>query len=169
MDKKNFAIAKKVADEMGFVVENLSLGSYKHKMSYNAVGNSGSKWNANGNEITEVIPLDAYVRENNIPRVDFIKLDVEGAELDILKGAKTTIARFKPILAISAYHKPDDFWVLMNYIKSVRPDYEFAMRQGTETADEEPMNISTNYENYLYSLGLEPELRFFWECVLFAR
>ena len=169
MDKKNFEIAKKVADEKGFIIENLSLGSYKHEMRYNSRISSGNSWKDNGSEVTQVISIDAYVRENNLPRVDFIKLDVEGAELDILKGAKTTLARFKPILAISAYHKVDDFWTLMNYIKSVRPDYEFAMRQGTETSDEEPMNIGRKLEDYLYSLGLEPEIRYFWECVLFAR
>ena len=169
MDIRNFEVAKKVANSKGFVLENLALGSYKHEMRYNSTGTSGSKSNIQGNAITQVTTLDAYVRENNLPRVDFIKLDVEGAELDILKGAKTTIARFKPILAISAYHKSDDFWVLMNYIKSVRPDYEFAMRQGAETNDEEPTNIGVDLENFLYSFGLEPELRFFWECVLFAR
>lgn len=169
MDRKNFELAKKVADEKGFIVENLSLGSFKHEMRYNSIGISGSKWNDSGAEISQVVTLDAYVRENKIPRVDFIKLDVEGAELDILKGARTCIARWKPILAISAYHKPDDFWVLMNFIKSIRPDYEFAMRQGAENHEDEPQNVSPELENYLYSLGLEPETRYFWECVLFAR
>ncbi len=169
MDRKNFELAKKVADDKGFVVENLSLGSFRHEMRYNPSGGSGNAWNAGGSEITQVVTLDAYVRENKIPRVDFIKLDVEGAELDILKGARTCIARWKPILAISAYHKPDDFWVLMNFIKSVQPDYEFAMRPGTETREDEPRNVSPELENFLYSLGLEPEIRFFWECVLFAR
>ena len=169
MNRENFNIAKKVAEESGFTVENFALGSYKHELRYDPGVSSGSRQNHEGAEVAAVTTLDAYVRENNIPRVDFIKLDVEGAELEILKGARTCIARWKPILAISAYHKLDDFWVLMNFIKSIRPDYEFALRQSAETAEEEPINVSRNFEDYMNFLGLEPELRYFWECVLFAR
>ncbi|MBR5913565.1 MAG: FkbM family methyltransferase [Selenomonadaceae bacterium] len=169
MDRKNFEKVKSIAEEKNFVIENLSLGSYKHTMRYDAYGNSGSKWNNKGSEITQVTTIDAYVREHNLPSVDFIKLDTEGSELEILKGAKTSIARYKPILAISAYHKFDDFWVLMNFIKSIRPDYEFAMRHGAETPEEEPRNISQEYADSLYALGLEPQIRYFGECVLFAR
>lgn len=169
MDRKNYEKVKPIAEQKNFVVENMSLGSYKHEMRYNAFGVSGNRWNQNGADITQVTTIDAYARENNLPSVDFIKLDVEGAELEILKGAKTSIARYKPILAISAYHKLDDFWVLMNYIKSIRPDYEFAMRQGYETREEEPANLPQEVADYLYSLGLEPQIRYFNECVLFAR
>ena len=138
-------------------------------MRYNAGGGSGNSWNAKGADVSQVTTIDAYARENNLPSVDFIKLDVEGAELEILKGAKTSIARYKPILAISAYHKLDDFWVLMNFIKSIRPDYEFALRQGAETPEEEPAHFSDRKADYYYSLGLEPQIRYFLECVLFAR
>lgn len=169
MDRKNFEKVRPLAKEKDFVIENLSLGSYKHTLKYDAVGHSGSKWETNGSEITQVTTIDAYAREHNLPSVDFIKLDTEGAELEILKGAKTSIARYKPILAISAYHKVDDFWVLMDYIKSIRPDYEFAMRQGAETPEEEPEHFKGGEADYYYSLGLEPQIRYFWECVLFAR
>ena len=104
-----------------------------------------------------------------MPRVDFIKLDVEGAELDVLRGAVTTIARFKPILALSAYHKLDDFWTLMNFVKSIRPDYEFAMRQFADTVETVPSVYSAERRNFAVSLGLEPEFRGWSECVLFAR
>ena len=57
----------------------------------------------------------------------------------------------------------------MNFIKSIRPDYEFAMRQGAETPEEEPANVTTEIADYFCSLGLEPQARYFWECVLFAR
>ena len=168
LDENNFNYSKKIAAEKNFVVENLGLGSFKHEVKYNPSG-SGSQLNPNGTLTAQVTTIDAYVRENNIPRVDFIKWDVEGAELDILKGAKTTIARWKPILAISAYHKPDDFWVLMNFIKSIRPDYEFALRQGAESPEEEPANFVNKPEIYFDSLGLEPDLRNWYEAVLFAR
>lgn len=46
--------------------------------------------------------LDDWGRENNIPRIDFIKMDVQGAEIDILHGAAETIARHKPIIFAEA-------------------------------------------------------------------
>jgi FkbM family methyltransferase len=74
----------------------------------------------------DVTTLDSYVDENKIERVDFIKMDVEGAEEDSLIGAEATIRRFKPKLAISTYHRPDDFWSLPLQIKKINPSYRFA-------------------------------------------
>ena len=74
------------------------------------------------------IDLDTYVARKNLPRVDYIKLDIEGAELDMLHGAAQTIKRCKPKMAVSAYHNPEDLWMLAPYIKSLRPDYEFEFR-----------------------------------------
>ena len=169
IDKISYERSLKVAEEKNFIVENIGLGSYKHDGHYNLKGHSGNKLVENGSETVPVTTIDAYAREKNLPSVDFIKLDVEGAELDILKGAKTSIARYKPILAISAYHKWDDFWTLMNFIKSIRSDYEFAMRQSYETPEEEPARFDDVQLKYFLSLGLEPALRYWNECVLFAR
>ena len=168
MDKENFALARKAADENNFVIENCGLGSYKHEMTYDKKLSS-SRISETGSEVAQIITLDEYVRKKNLPRVDFIKLDVEGAELDVLKGAAMTIARFKPILAISAYHKWDDFWTLMNFVKSIRPDYEFAMRQFTIQPDEEPSMFERYTTPRLLSLGLELRWKLFFECLLFAR
>ena len=51
-----------------------------------------------------VITIDGYVREHGIERVDFIKADIEGAEELAIRGARDTIARFKPKWTISSYH-----------------------------------------------------------------
>ncbi|MBR6713392.1 MAG: FkbM family methyltransferase [Selenomonadaceae bacterium] len=168
MDKINFDRTSKVAEEKNFVVENMALGSYKHMLRYAATGKGNNSLKKSGEDLVEVITLDSYVRDKNLPCVDMIKLDVEGAELDILKGAKTTIARYKPILALSAYHKEEDFWTLMNFVKSIRPDYEFALRHCYENPEDEPMSFK-NGVDHLINLGLEPDLRNWWECILFAR
>ena len=171
MDAKNFEIAKKVADERGFVVENLGLGSYRHEMKFSRDERNigGSKLDANGTETAQIVKLDTYVGKKGLPRVDFIKMDVEGAELDILKGAEVTIARWKPVLALSAYHKWDDFWVLMNFVKSIRPDYEFALRHYPETREDVPFMFADDTEDRLVKLGLEPDYRTGGEIVLLAR
>ena len=170
MDKFYFDMAAQVAQKYNFVAENLALGAYNHETTYSRFdgAHGASRQDVNGTQKALVVSLDSYVSEKNLPRVDFIKMDVEGAELDILKGSANTIARFKPILAISVYHKLDDFWTLMNFVKSVRPDYEFAMRQSYETPEEEPVNFRGGTD-YLVNLGLEPKAKGYGECVLFAR
>lgn len=52
--------------------------------------------------------IDKLVAELDLERVDYIKMDIEGAEQRALRGAAATIARFHPRLALSAYHVPDD-------------------------------------------------------------
>jgi FkbM family methyltransferase len=68
--------------------------------------------------------IDKLVGELALPRVDFIKMDVEGAEIPALAGAHDTIARFKPRLAIATEHKPDDEYTIPAAVRKVRPDYQ---------------------------------------------
>jgi FkbM family methyltransferase len=67
--------------------------------------------------------IDYLVNTKEIQKIDFIKLDVEGAELDSIRGAQESIRRFKPKLAISLYHKPNDIFELILYLKDKFPFY----------------------------------------------
>ena len=168
MNKENYETARKVAKEKKFVLENLGLGAQKCEMNYVPAGGA-THFDSTGSAVAQITTLDAYVREKNLPRVDFIKLDVEGAELDVLKSAVTTIAQYKPILALSVYHKWDDFWTLMNFVKSIRPDYEFALRHSFDSIEDAPSTYSKELVELLRNLNLEPFLCWYNECVLFAR
>lgn len=75
--------------------------------------------------------LDDHVTNNNIPRIDFIKADIEGAERDMLAGAEKTIKKFKPKLAIRTYHLPDDKEVLYNLVSKFVPEYTIKLHKKT--------------------------------------
>ena len=68
--------------------------------------------------------IDQLVEAGAIANPDFIKLDIEGAELDALKGAGKSIRRHRPKLAVSLYHKPNDLFEIVLYIKENFPFYE---------------------------------------------
>lgn len=71
--------------------------------------------------------LDKFVEENNIKKIDFIKIDAEGSEREIIKGAKLIIKKFKPKIAVSAYHLPDDKKVIPELILSINKDYKYRL------------------------------------------
>ena len=78
--------------------------------------------------IVQAIDLDTFVEINNLPRVDFIKADIEGAERYMLMGAKRILKEFSPKLSICTYHLPDDPKVLRAIILDANPDYEIEER-----------------------------------------
>lgn len=74
--------------------------------------------------------------EDNI-EITHIKMDIEGAELNALKGCEKIIKRYQPKLAICIYHRNEDFIEIPKYILSIVPEYKLYMRHhnisGTET------------------------------------
>jgi FkbM family methyltransferase len=70
-------------------------------MSVPDEGNCGCNYlSTSGPVEVEVTTLDAYVRQTQLARIDFIKIDVEGAEVSLLQGAEETIGRYHPTLII---------------------------------------------------------------------
>ena len=67
--------------------------------------------------------IDTLVRQLGLPRVDFIKLDIEGAEREALKGGLETLRQFRPRLMLEMYHRPDDRQVLPAVVRQAHADY----------------------------------------------
>lgn len=76
-----------------------------------------------GGQSIQVQSLDQFVSENKIKRVDFLKMDIEGAEIEALKGAQKTIERDTPDLAITIYHGLDQFVEVPYYIMTKHQNY----------------------------------------------
>ena len=66
-----------------------------------------------------------------VSKVDFIKMDIEGAEYDALAGAQDVLQRFRPRLAISLYHRPSDFVTIPRYLDSLGLNYRFYLDHHT--------------------------------------
>ena len=74
------------------------------------------------------VKLDTIVAELSLRRLDCIKMDIEGAEERALKGGIETINRFRPNLAISIYHTPDQFLDIPLYLARNLNKYRFFVR-----------------------------------------
>lgn len=79
-------------------------------------------------ENVETLPLTTIDHTVGEEPVGFIKMDIEGAELDALHGAKGIIVRDKPLMAISAYHRTGDMLAIMDYLHRLVPEYHFFLR-----------------------------------------
>lgn len=94
-----------------------------------------------GNEhILPMVTLDDFVRsaqqQGHAPRIDFIKMDIEGSELAALKGARHIIQTYRPKLAISLYHRNEDFVDIPAFIAKEFPFYDFYLDHYTIHAEE---------------------------------
>ncbi|HYK88118.1 MAG TPA: FkbM family methyltransferase [Acidobacteriota bacterium] len=84
--------------------------------------------NQGKDETIEVTTLDALADSLRLPRVDFIKMDIEGAELKALAGARRVLNRFQPRLAISSYHQKGDPAAICAIVWQARSDYLIASK-----------------------------------------
>ena len=165
MDAQNYQNCLPRAEKYNFVIENLGLSYQEGKEFYYSSGTGSLK--GYGDVEGNFIDLDTYVNRKNLPRVDYIKLDIEGAELDMLHGAAKTISRWKPKMAVSAYHKLEDMWTLALYIKSIRPDYKFQFRHYKVDCTDYTLNDS--HRAILRKFGLSYFLPSTYEKVLYCK
>jgi FkbM family methyltransferase len=80
-----------------------------------------------GYALVPSITVDDILAEGHLDRVDFIKMDIEGAEPNALLGARQTLRQFRPRLALAAYHDFDHVWQLAASIDSLGLGYHFAL------------------------------------------
>ena len=137
---KNMDLNPKYKDNITLVKKPLSQKSGdKLFVVPNRPGTSVSEVKTDDSEEFETISIDDFVKQNNIEKIDFIKLDVECSEVSVLKGAVNTIRKFKPKLAICVYHKKDDLWTIPQLIKEILPEYNLHLDNHTIMSNETVM------------------------------
>lgn len=103
----------------------LGLSNYAQKIRFSTGAGEASAISDNGTDLITCVALDDVLAMQTI---DYLKMDIEGAEYDALLGAKKIIRNMKPKLAISVYHCPSHLWLIPNLIKAMNADYKLFLR-----------------------------------------
>jgi FkbM family methyltransferase len=126
----SFRELQKNVDDAGLqrVITPIALGLWRdHRtLNFNASAENSMHFRVDetGENRIRVTSLDKFVSENDI-RPDLIKMDIEGAEFEALKGARNTLRKSSPKLQICVYHEPEDLWRIPLLIREINPDYRF--------------------------------------------
>lgn len=94
---------------------------------------SANKITNMGEEAIEIVTLDNDIKE----KITFLKMDIEGAEQQAIKGARKHIMEDKPKLAICTYHNNHDIWQIPRMLREMNPDYKLYMRYNGNGAEYE--------------------------------
>jgi FkbM family methyltransferase len=106
----------------------LASGAREERLYFSADGDDASRVLTSGTgDVVEVeaVALDNFLGE---PAPTYLKMDIEGSEMDALAGASRIIREQGPLLAICVYHKQDDLWKIPLLIHSLNPEYRFFLR-----------------------------------------
>ncbi|MBR5913633.1 MAG: FkbM family methyltransferase [Selenomonadaceae bacterium] len=136
-DKNNFDALEKFVREKNYRdVSTLNCGVWNErtKITFSSDNETSSSVSDEGNVTIDAEKIDDIVGDT---KIGFIKMDIEGSELNALRGATETIKRDKPMLAICAYHKAEDLITIPQFIKSLHADYKLYLRKHTCIAETE--------------------------------
>ncbi len=128
-DRKNFKkLHKRMSEQQIANLEMLQLGIWDSEttLTFNHAGGRASALECSSEDSICVNSVDNIL--GNSP-ASFIKMDVEGAELESLCGATHTLATYRPKLLVAGYHHDDDFFRIPLLIKKLNPNYRIFLRK----------------------------------------
>jgi FkbM family methyltransferase len=123
------ALSRNVAKDPDLVsradLHNIAVGASVGSMAFDANGLPSACISSGGNIEVSSVALDNALAEES---PTFIKMDIEGAELDALRGAQQCIRKHRPILAICVYHKQNHLWRIPLLIHDLLPNSRLYLR-----------------------------------------
>lgn len=128
---KNMSLAKeRLLDFDNITFKPFGLSNNNETLSFDPYAGSASTIlpPEESENTIKVVKLDDEIKEE----VSFIKMDIEGWEMKALAGAKNSILKDKPKLAIAVYHQASDFRNVFNFILGIHPDYKVYLRHYTQ-------------------------------------
>ena len=96
------------------------VGAKRHFLNFNSEGASNSFFDNSGNISIEITTLDD-ISSDAVGNI-FVKMDIEGSELDALRGATNLLRERHPVLAICVYHKEEDLITIPQFIREIVGD-----------------------------------------------
>jgi hypothetical protein len=106
-----------------------AVGARYEKLNFSNSGTLSSIISKDGQSIIESVKLDDYLDTCN---PTFNNMDIEGAEMDALKGGRKSIQKSTPLLAVCVYHRQNHLWKIPLLIKSFSQKYRLFLRAHKE-------------------------------------
>ena len=136
-DRRNFKKLSGYAEgeEFEIICHNLAAWSEKETLIFDGGGSRNSSLLTGGSlavgKAAKTVEVSADSLDNILlgESVDYIKFDVEGAEKEAIFGARRTIERYAPALAVSVYHRSEDIFSLALLLREICPEYKFYLRR----------------------------------------
>ena len=126
-DQENFEVLQSKHDsDPRFQLVNAGLHSWDTALYFDTGAERASRFDNGAGVRLPVVRLDSVLGGD---KVTYVKMNIEGSELDALDGAAHVLKQFKPKLAISAYHRPSHLWEVPAKILELNPDYKIYLRQ----------------------------------------
>ncbi len=140
-NEQNIKIAKRrLGDFKNIEFLNFGLSNKKTTLNFNEEKSFSSVYGT-GTTSVNVDTLDNIINE----KIDFIKLDIEGAEQDAIAGAKNTIKKYTPIIACCIYHKAEDWYKIPQKVLAINNNYKIYIRHYMEGIFETVMYFIPKY------------------------
>ena len=142
--ERNIALNPSLGSRIELIARPLWSSSNVRISSSGAGPGSRARVADSNNETTTLsITIDDFIKQRSLSHVDFIKMDIEGAEFEVLQGAKETLIAFRPDLALCVYHSVDDFSRLAHYLDDLKLGYRFYLGHFTIHAEETVLFATT--------------------------
>jgi FkbM family methyltransferase len=140
-EKNIIAAKKRLRGRRDIDFRTLGLSDSKSTLHFNADAGPASAVTQDEGDTISVVTLDGELQDESI---SFIKMDLEGWEMNALRGAEETIRKNKPKLAIAVYHAAKDFREIPQYVLNINPEYKVFLRHYTQGWSETVMFFRGN-------------------------